>query len=168
MSGGHLPTLKVGELIAKLKQYDVDFIVVGGFAVIAHGTVRATKDLDICPNPAHDNLARLAKALKELKAEPLGLEELDEFELKPDLDGLLQGGSWNFNTQLGRLDVMQFASSADDIGYEHLAAHAMAQEFLGNTVRFCSYEDLIRMKKAAGRDQDLIDIQNLKAARGEL
>ncbi len=48
------------------------------------------------------------------------------------------------------------------------ADHAEERRAFGTTVRVCSYEDLLEMKQAAGRDQDRIDIENLKAARREL
>jgi hypothetical protein len=53
-------------------------------------------------------------------------------------------------------------------GYEDLAAHAVERSFLGHPTRFCSYDDLLRMKRAAGRAQDKVDIESLKAARAEL
>lgn len=52
--------------------------------------------------------------------------------------------------------------------YRDLAPHAIERTFLGHRVRFCSYEDLLRMKRAAGRAQDSVDIESLKAARREL
>jgi hypothetical protein len=53
-------------------------------------------------------------------------------------------------------------------GWAELSKHAVTRTFLGHECLFCSYEDLIKMKKGAGRAQDRIDVENLKAARGEL
>jgi hypothetical protein len=62
---------------------------VGGFAVAAHGHPRATRDIDICPESSDANLRRLAVALAELEAEPIGLDDFQgEFDLEPDFDGL--------------------------------------------------------------------------------
>lgn len=162
--------LQLKPLLDTLVDYDVAFVVVGGYAVAAHGFVRATKDVDICPDPDPDNLRRLAEALAELDAEPIGLEEFaGEFDLEPDLEGLQAGGNWTLETKHGRLDVMQHIEGlgSDGGGWHELAAHAVTRKFLGHECLFCSYEDLIKMKRAAGRPQDAIDVRSLKAARAE-
>lgn len=168
-----LRPLRPERLLATLVSHEVEFVVLGGYAVAAHGFARATKDLDICPNPSEANLSRLAVVLDELEATPIGLDEFaGEFELEPDLEGLREGGNWTLMTKHGRLDVMQtfsFDAGKDgEGGYEDLAAHSVERSFLGHQTRFCSYDDLLRMKTAAGRAQDRVDIESLKAARGEL
>lgn len=170
---GVLRPLRPEPLIAALVEPGVDFIVVGGYAVAAHGFPRATKDIDICPDPSEENLDRLASALAVLDATPIGLDEFEgEFDLEPDLNGLKMGGNWTLLTKYGRLDVMQtfsFVGGDDGEGvYGDLASHTVERNFLGHRVKFCSYEDLLRMKQAAGRAQDKVDIESLKAARGEL
>ena len=155
-------------LSALIDDHGVDFIIVGGFAVVAHGRVRGTKGIDICPDPDPANLQRLADALEDLNAESLDTEEFGgELDLKPDLEGLSAGGNWRLATRVGQLDVMQYLSGLEE-GYADLEPRAEEREFLGHRVRFCSYQDLITMKEAAGRPQDLVDVQDLKAARGEL
>jgi hypothetical protein len=165
--------LRPEPLIAILLEHEVDLIVVGGYAVAAHGFPRATKDIDICPEPSDENLERLAKALAELEATPIGLDEFKgEFDLEPNLDGLKMGGNWTLLTKHGRLDVLQtfsFEGGTDGEGeYRNLAPHAVERDFLGHRVKFCSYGDLLRMKQAAGRAQDRVDVESLRVARGEL
>lgn len=160
-------------IVAALKAAEVEFIVVGGFAVAAHGFPRATKDVDICPEPTESNLERLASALDALDAKPNGLDEFaGEFDLSPDSTGLRMGGNWTLMTRHGRLDVLQTFSfeGGDDGegGYADLVSHAVERKFFGHQVRFCGYDELVRMKRAAGRGQDEIDLESLKAARGEL
>jgi hypothetical protein len=180
MSGGpdaedrasELRPLRPERLLATLIAHQTDFVIVGGYAVAAHGFARATKDIDICPDPTTANLDRLAAALSELEAMPIGLDEFaGEFDLRPDLEGLKMGGNWTLMTTHGRLDVMQtfsFDKGTDGEGtYEDLAAHAVERDFVGHRTRFCSYDDLLRMKRGAGRAQDKVDIESLKAARGE-
>jgi hypothetical protein len=168
-----LRPLRPEPLIATLVAHEVKFIVVGGYAVAAHGFARATKDIDICPDHADANLRHLAAALAELEAKSIGLDEFEgEFDLEPDFEGLRLGGNWTLLTKHGRLDVMQtFSFEGGDEGeggYEDLDRHAVDRTFLGHEVRFCSYDDLLRMKRAAGRAQDNVDIESLKAARAEL
>lgn len=163
--------LKPEALLTTIVEHDVEFIVVGGYAVAAHGYVRATKDIDICPEPSGDNRGKLAEALVDLQAEPIGVDEFfGEFDLRPDLEGLTAGGNWVLTTKYGRLDVMQYLEGlgSDGGGWAELRPHAVSRRFLGHDCLFCSYDDLLRMKQAAGRPQDLVDIQNLKAARSEL
>jgi len=163
-------TLEPEPLLSVLVENDVAFIVIGGYAVAAHGYVRATKDIDICPDPMPENLQRLADALAELEAEPIGLDEFaGEFDLAPDLDGLQQGGNWTLRTKYGRLDVLQHIAGlgSDGGGWRELEPHAVTRVFLGHDCLFCSYDDLIKMKRGAGRPQDEIDISSLKAARSE-
>jgi hypothetical protein len=159
--------LEPESLLDTLAAYAVEYLVVGGFAVAAHGYPRATKDIDICPEPSDANLARLAAALKELEAEPIGL---DEFDLEPDRQGLKMGGNWVLLTKHGRLDVMQYLKGLGDDGgsWAELRLHAVKRNFLGHECLFCSYEDLLKMKTAAGRDQDLVDVRTLKAQRCDL
>jgi hypothetical protein len=157
-------------LLTSLVERDVAFIVVGGYAVAAHGYVRATKDIDICPDPDPENLQRLADALAELEAKPIGLDEFaGEFDLEPDLKGLQAGGNWALETRYGRLDVLQHIEGLGDDGggWRELSSNTVVRNFLGHECLFCSYSDLIKMKQSAGRPQDEVDINSLKAARGE-
>ena len=95
MTGSPALRLEPESLLDVLAAHRVEYLVVGGFAVAAHGHPRATKDIDICPEPSDANLAHLAAALEELGAEPIGLDEFEgEFDVAPDLDGLTLGGNW--------------------------------------------------------------------------
>lgn len=163
--------LEPESLLDVLSRHEVVYLVVGGFAVAAHGHPRATKDIDICPEPSDANLGHLEAAMRDLEAEPIGLDEFEgEFDVEPDLDGLRMGGNWVLNTKHGRLDVMQHLKGLGDDGggWAELRPHAETRTFLGHEVLFCSYEDLVKMKTAAGRDQDLVDVRTLKAQRRDL
>lgn len=165
--------LEVDPLMNIIDAHEVEYIVIGGFAVSAHGHIRATKDIDICPNPKKSNLARLAAALKELEAVPIDLEEFEgEFDLGPDYEGLQHGGNWTLMTKHGRIDVMQtfsFEDVEEELGdYKDIVNHAVDRMLHGRKYKFVSYEDLLKMKRASGRDVDLIDINSLKQARKEL
>lgn len=139
---------------------EVEFVVIGGFSVAAHGYVRATNDLDIVPAPAPANLRRLAAALRELDAEvELGDMAADELGLEPDEHGLSVGGNWGLRTRYGRLDVMQDIPGVRS--YAELRAGALS---IGG-VLYAGYEQVIAMKAASGREQDLTDIGALEAAR---
>ncbi len=153
-------------LLAALEAAEIRYIVIGGFAVTAHGFSRTTKDLDIVPDPDLENLRRLAGVLAGVSAEVLGVEEFSEEEIvQPDVDGLAMGGNFVLSTEHGRFDIMQLVSP--DLEYGDLEEAAIEDEVFGHPVRFCGYEHLVAMKEAAGRDQDLIDLRRLREVRGE-
>ncbi|HEX4035828.1 MAG TPA: DUF6036 family nucleotidyltransferase [Solirubrobacteraceae bacterium] len=152
--------LRPRELLATLDRSGVEFVVIGGFALAPHGYVRATKDLDIVPQPTAANRRRLAAALGELDAAvATGDIGADELGLRPDERGLAAGGNWVLRTRHGRLDVMQDVPGLRD--YARLRVGAVVVD----GIHYAGYDDLIRMKVASGRDEDLRDIGALEAAR---
>lgn len=95
-------------LVAALDQGDVGFVVVGGVAVGAHGYLRATRDLDLVPDPDRGNLRRLARALGDLGA-VLPLADGRKFDVAQDLPRLDKRQNMTLDTPLGGLDVIQRA-----------------------------------------------------------
>lgn len=156
--------LAADELLRALLDARVAFIVVGAFAVAAHGAPRATTDLDIVPDPSPDNLQRLLRALEALDARMLPLD-IPEHGGTLTVEWLAEGGNFQFATPAGQLDVMQVIVGP---GLEHrdLAGGALGTEVLGMPLEVCGYDDLVRMKEAAGRPQDMLDLERLRAARG--
>lgn len=152
--------LRPRPLLDTLGRHGVDFVVIGGFSLAAHGYVRATKDVDIVPDPEAGNLHRLATALRDLEAE-VELADMGSDELGIELDehALRDGGNWVLRTRYGRLDVMQDVPGLR--GYGALRAAAIDVD----GVRYAGYDDLISMKAASGREEDLRDIGALEAAR---
>jgi hypothetical protein len=151
-------------LLRALQDHDVAFVVIGGFSLAAHGYVRGTKDVDIVPDPDPRNLRRLAEALRALDAEVSLGDLAGEHGLEPDEAGLAGGGNWVLETRHGRLDVMQDIPGAPAYGALRARAVVHAVPDAG-TVAFAGLDDLIAMKRAAGRPQDLIDIAELERSR---
>jgi len=144
----------------------VRFVVIGGFSLAAHGYVRGTKDVDIVPEPNRANLQRLLAALVSLEAEQLALGDFREDEvLELSLENLELGGNWLLRTRMGRLDVMQYVEGLRS--YSELRARAVTRELddIGEPVHFAGYDDLVAMKQAAGREEDLRDISELERRR---
>ncbi len=152
-------------LLRALHKRGVEHIVVGGFAVNAHGFIRVTKDLDIVPRPVEENLGRLAEMLRELDARILDSGDFTSEEMPADptcAADLAMGGNFCLLTNLGRLDVMQWLSGieADDL-YAEFDPQAVEGSVEGVPVRVCGLEHLRAMKRAAGRPQDLEDLERL-------
>ncbi|MGN6275369.1 MAG: nucleotidyl transferase AbiEii/AbiGii toxin family protein [Solirubrobacterales bacterium] len=149
------------ELLRRLAEEDVEFVVVGGLALNAWGVVRGTKDVDVVVATDSDNLKRIA----EVAVAAGGRVQQGEALLGSPFSiaaALATGEQVVIETDLGRLDVVQ---GLDGIpSYEELRSRATEAEILGITVAVCSFEDLKAMKRAAGRTRDLADLEDLEAA----
>lgn len=151
---GHLRALTDG---------GVDFVVIGGIAVMAHGYVRATADTDITANPDLQNLERLSAVLKSLDA---ALPGADPIAADPmSARSLSFGGNPRFETSLGRLHIVQSPAGAPN--YSDLVDRAISVDLGALTLQICAYSDLVKMKEATARDQDHLDLTALREARDE-
>jgi predicted nucleotidyltransferase len=152
-------------LLKHLQEHGVEHIAIGGLAVSAHGHVRTSKDLDVVPNPVHENLERLATALADINAVDEEAGDFDPGEIPMSalrVEDLSQGGNFCLATDLGRLDIFQWVSGieAHDL-YAELERDALLGNVEGIPVRVCSLDHLCAMKRAAGRPQDLEDLRRL-------
>jgi hypothetical protein len=160
---------RADELLLALGEAHVRFVVIGGIAVGVHGYVRATKDLDIVPEPEFENLTRLSSLLRELDAQHVGVGDFaaEEFPYDPtDPEQLALGANFRLETRLGPLDIMQWVAGIDEEpAYPALAREAITVEFRGGQLLVCGLEHLRTMKQAAGREQDLQDLRGLSAGK---
>jgi hypothetical protein len=155
------PELRLRELLQRLTERDVDFVVVGGVAVILQASPRFTKDLDICFSPEQENLDRLGAVLIDLGAKLRGVD--DDVPFVPDGRTLRHAQILTLTTPDGGLDLLVDPDGAP--GYPALRRRADQMDIEGIPVRIASVEDLIAMKRAAGRPQDLVDLESLEIAR---
>ena len=123
-----------------------------------------TVDVDICYARDRANLDRLAAALREVHAELRGAEPGLPFRL--DGKTLERGDSFTLTTDLGAIDIL--ATPSGTSGYEDVARTAEVLELFEHRIAVASIEDLIRMKRAAGRPKDLIAVEELAALRDEI
>lgn len=142
----------------------VDFVVIGGVAVVVQASPRFTRDLDIAYATDTANLERLGALLVSLDARLRGIEE--DVPFIPDARTLRHTQMLTLTTRDGDLDLL--VDPPGSPGYPALRRHADIVELDGDSVRIASLEDLIEMKRAAGRPQDDIDIESLEVARSRL
>jgi hypothetical protein len=147
-----------------LSEHDVRFVLIGGFAGALRGSPMITGDIDICYARDDENLHALADALRELGATLRGAPLDVPFQL--DVATLKDGDHFTFSTKSGPVDCL--GTPAGTSGFADLDASATEEDLDGLTVRVASIDDLIRMKLAAGRPQDLIAVEWLSALRDEL
>jgi predicted nucleotidyltransferase len=155
------PDLRLHELLRRLSEHGVDFVVVGGVAVILQASPRFTKDLDICYASEQENLDRLGDVLTEIRAR---LRDIDEdLPFVPEGRALRQTQILTLTTDDGGLDLLFEPDGSP--GYPALRRRADKIDIGGIVVHVASIEDLIAMKRAAGRPQDLVDLESLEIAR---
>jgi hypothetical protein len=147
-----------------LDRHGVRFVVIGAFAGRLLGSPSLTRDLDICYSRDRDNLEALTAALRELNARLRGAAHNVPFIL--DARSLANGDSFTFSTDAGDLDILGTPSGS--AGYDELMRTAEATDLGGLKVHVASIDSLIRMKRAAGRPKDLIEVEVLAALRDEL
>jgi len=138
------------EFIASLNDNQVRYLVVGGYAVALHGHPRFTKDLDVWVDCSQVNAGAIIKALAQFGMGSLGLTEKDF--LVPDQ--VIQLGY-----PPNRIDILLSISGVEfDECYEKRVVVKLDQL----NVNFIDLDNLKRNKKAAGRYQDLADLENLQ------
>jgi hypothetical protein len=147
-----------------LQQHGVRFVVIGGVAGRLWGSPTMTNDVDICYARDQPNLEWLAEALRELEARLRGVDDDVSFIL--DAKTLANGQNFTFMTKDGPLDVLGMPSGVN--GYDELIANVVEFDLGdGLVLPVCDLDDLIRMKRAAGRTKDRIELEVLAAVRDE-
>jgi hypothetical protein len=151
-------------LIGSLVRAGVDFVVIGGVAVVVQASPRFTRDLDISYATDTANLERLGTLLVALDARLRGVK--DDVPFTPNARTLRRTQILTLTTRDGDLDLL--VNPPGSPGYPALRRHADIVDLDGDSVRIASLEDLIEMKRVAGRPQDEIDIESLEVARSRL
>jgi Nucleotidyl transferase AbiEii toxin, Type IV TA system len=158
------PDFRPTALIGALVRAEIDFVVIGGVAVVIQASPRFTRDLDISYATDAANLERLGTLLVTLGARLRGVE--DDVPFVSDARTLRHAQMLTLTTRDGDLDLL--VDPPGSPGYPALRRHADIVDLDGDPVRVASLEDLIEMKRAASRPQDEMDIESLQVARSRL
>ena len=170
-----MSTFQPNRMLVILAEHQVDFVVIGGVAAIAHGSQYVTRDVDVLFLPSPENCERLSHALRALHAEyyappsnNLGRRRAWQIEAEQavrriDAAGLQLWNSYHFTTALGDLDCMVTVPGA--MPYETVRQRATTMQIHDATVCIVDLDDLIAMKRAAGRPKDLLTVDELLELR---
>jgi len=137
------------DFVQLLYQYEVAYMVVGGYALAFHGKPRYTGDLDIWIDMTEDNADKLVKVLDEFGVGSLGLSKAD----------FLKEG---YVSQIGypplRIDIL---NTIDGISFQEAYRNKQILKLRAVEITFIGLQDLIVNKKTSGRSQDLTDLKHL-------
>ena len=157
------------EILNQLHDGHVDFVIVGGVAAALHGGTRVTFDIDIVPSLVPESCMAAVDLLWSLGARPRIPEPLERIR---DVEQIKRWRTekamlaLNFRTSDGSTEVDLLVSESDD--FEALRQRAAKVTVEGRTFFVASIDDLIEMKKRAGRPQDLLDIAQLEDIKKRL
>ena len=140
------------DLLAEFNAHHVEYLVVGAHALAVHGHVRATNDLDIWVRPETANARRVIAALKAFGAP---LRDLTESDL------VSPGVVFQIGVEPVRVDVL---TAIDGVSFEAAWPARLVARFADQDVPVLSRDHLIQNKRAAGRTQDLADLERLESA----
>jgi hypothetical protein len=138
------------EFIESLNKNNVQYLLVGGYAVAFHGTPRYTKDLDIWVNTTVENAGRVILALKEFGFESLGIK-VEDLIIPQQI------------IQLGypplRIDLL---TTIDGVIFEDCYPQRIIYDDSGTDIHLIDLASLIKNKRATGRSQDIADLEWLE------
>jgi predicted nucleotidyltransferase len=138
------------DMLHALSDEKVKFLLVGAYALAAHGYPRATMDIDIWIMPSSQNADAVLRALRRFGAP---LHNLTKDDLQKD------GTIFQIGVAPRRIDIVTGASG---LQFEEAYERALSVNIEGIEVHIPSIDDLIRNKRASGRTKDLADAEALE------
>lgn len=146
-------------ILRQLTSFEVEFVVIGGVAAAAQGSVRPTFDLDICYRRTPENLERLAEALAPLHPKLRDVPNDGPFQW--DAHTLASGLNFTLQTDAGALDLLGEVTGLGS--YDQVWAASEVMELYGTPVRVLTLAGLIAAKRATGRPRDREHLLELEA-----
>ena len=138
------------DFIYFLNQNEVEYIVVGGYAVIIRGYSRSTGYIDIWVNKTEENYIKLQKAIKEFRLPDIAIKKEEFFSDNFDV--------FAFGKPPFAIELMTAVKGLDFISTYN---NSTIEQINETPVRIIHLQNLLEAKKAAGRSKDLNDIENL-------
>lgn len=152
--------------LTRLAEADARFVVVGGVAASLYGSPRVTFDIDVVPDMDPTNWSRIVDAVWAAGGRPripenlAVIRDLENVRRWIEEKGML---ALSFRSAEGLAEIDLVVAEADR--YPELVARASTVELDGRTFHVAALDDLIDMKRRAGRPQDMLDIEVLEELR---
>ncbi len=147
----------LSELLRRLIESEVEFVLVGGFAAVAHGATLVTRDVDICCRFNEANLMRIQRALAGLHPVHRSRQDLPLALTREQCANLR---NLYLRTDLGALDCLGEVLGIGD--FEAALKNSVEVELPYGNCRILDIDALIRAKEAMGRDHDKITVKYLR------
>lgn len=139
------------DFINLLSKHEVEFILIGGYAVIFYTEPRYTKDVDFLIHSSKKNAKKIIDALEEFG--------VSKNQLKTEMFSE-QGRFFKLGRPPWRIDLI---SSVEGLNFKDALSDAIEKKFEKFSLKIISQKHLIKLKEIAGRDQDLLDLKALKS-----
>ncbi|MFP5039729.1 DUF6036 family nucleotidyltransferase [Parasediminibacterium sp. JCM 36343] len=142
------------DFIDALNNHQVEYILVGGYAVILHGYIRSTADMDVWVNKTPSNYEKLKRAYKEFGAPIFSKEDFlgDTYDV------------WAIGVAPNRIDIM---NAVKGVLFEEAFNKCQIFHQGATAVRYIHLNHLLKAKEAAGRFKDKADIEQLTRNQDE-
>jgi hypothetical protein len=152
------------QLLERLADADVEFVIVGGFAAVLHGSTFVTRDLDVCTVLTDATVEKLRRILADLSP----FHRIGGARLSFLTDPMPGSAVHNLylETDAGAIDLLSMITGVGD--YQRVRAQAGVVELFGRRYLVMSLTDLITAKRALGRDKDLLSARELEAIAGKM
>jgi len=141
------------EMLLRLKEFDVDFMLIGGYSVIYYGYSRGTEDMDIWLKPDNQNRQKLIAAFREL-----GINA-DDLKILNGLDFNVENAFF-----IGKKPLkIDFLTHVEGVLWDDAIAHVKHLPVGQVMIPVVSYHHLITMKMVSSRERDKNDVTQLQA-----
>jgi len=155
----------LNQLLKVLLEAQIDFVLIGGYAGVVHGSTQLTRDLDICANLADDDLDKLRACLKDYNPKhrmnpSLKPSFLDEPKNADNLNAVY------LETDLGILDIIKSVTAVGD--YNIIKQQAVEIKIFGYPCKVLSLDHLIKSKESLARDKDKLLLKELYSIKAQM
>lgn len=151
--------MSVAKTIQLLADEGVEFVVIGGWAAIFHGSAHLTNDLDICFSRSDANLRKIVEALAPYNPRPRDFPP--DLPFVWDFATLRNGTNFTLTTDLGAIDLLSEVTGIG--GFEEIKAHSIRCYAFERDILTLDLPTLIRAKRASGREKDLRHLSELES-----
>lgn len=151
-------------LLKRLLESKIDFVLIGGYAAVFHGSSQVTHDLDICAVITDPELEKLKKALRDLnpkhRMNPNFQPSLEEYPTPG-----INLKNFYLSTSAGVLDILETVEPVGD--FERIKKNSLTVTLFGQTCRVISLDDLIQVKESMTRPKDKSVLHDLLITRSK-